>query len=385
MDRASKQGSGSLFLDAQHQLRQPLNAISLLIGELRDAADGRDRAAIIEDLRYALQLSNAWLDSLTDLEKAERGLLQLQVQNVPLHQVFARLREDFAGHFAQCGLGFRVVDSHAVVRADPGMLRRLIALLLDNAAKFTRQGRVLLGCRRAGDRLRIEVWDSGLGVAEAEQARLFDPFYRLENEVRPRERGLGLGLTYARRLAAIAGDQLSVASALGKGSCFALTLRRAAPGTPPGQRKQGGVAVAAAVAAPAGSAATAPAGPPDRLPADPMAGTTVLLLAGAEAETLRGSLEAWSARVTVVHAADLGEGLRAGPALLLADQAMLEASGAADLLRQEADPPALILVVDRLFAGEVAAALPAARVHYLERPVRPARLRSLCHYALTRR
>lgn len=381
MDRASKQGSGSLFLDAQHQLRQPLNAISLLIGELRDAADGRDRAAIVEDMRYALQLSNAWLDSLADLEKAELGLLQPQVQNVPLHQLFARLRDDFAGHFAQCGLGFRVVDSHAVVRADAAMLRRLIALLLDNASRFTRQGRVLLGCRRAGDRLRIEVWDSGLGVPAAEQARIFDPFYRLENEVRPRERGLGLGLTYARRLAEITGDELSVTSTPGKGSCFALTLRRAAPGARQGQRRWKSADVAAVPLAAAGGGTAAPS--PDRLPSDPLAGATVLLLAGAEAETLRVSLEAWGASVKVVNSADLGEGLRAGPALLVADQAILEASGELDLLRQSATPQALVLVVDRLPRGSDPADLRAARVHYLERPVRPARLRSLCHYALT--
>src|SRR3546814_10675391 len=108
------------------------------------------------------------------------------------------------------GLDFRVVSTGAVVRADPDLLRRLLTLLLDNAAKFTPAGKVLLGCRRFGGGVRIEVRDSGPGIAEKQAAQVFEPFFRLENEVRPRERGLGLGLAYARRLAALAGDSLTL-------------------------------------------------------------------------------------------------------------------------------------------------------------------------------
>ena len=224
MDRADKPRRGSYFLAAQHQLRQPLNALSLLIGELRQAADGRDREAIVDDMRYALDLSNAWLDSLADLEKAEEGLLRLQPQDLPLNQIFARLRDEFLPHFSHLGLDFRVVPTRAVVRADPVALRRLLSLLLDNAAKFTRDGKILLGCRRRRNKLRIEVWDTGLGIPESERQKIFEEFHQIDNPARERQRGIGLGLSIVRRLANILGHEIFLHSVRGQGSVFAVEL-----------------------------------------------------------------------------------------------------------------------------------------------------------------
>src|SRR3546814_9863215 len=136
-------------------------------------------------------LSNTWLDALSDLEAADQGLLEPTLQAVPLQPLFARLQEGFAPRFSALGLDFRVVSTGAVVRADPDLLRRLLTLLLDNAAKFTPAGKVLLGCRRFGGGVRIEVRDSGPGIAEKQAAQVFAPLFRLETEVRPRERGEG--------------------------------------------------------------------------------------------------------------------------------------------------------------------------------------------------
>ena len=374
MDRADKPRKGSYFLAAQHQLRQPLNALSLLIGELRQAVDGRDREAIVDDMRYALDLSNAWLDSLADLEKAEEGMLRLQMQDVPLQPVFARLRDEFLPHFAHLGLDFRVVCCRAVVRADPAVLRRLLALLLDNAAKFTRDGKILLGCRRAGRRLRVEVWDTGLGVEEEAQGRLFDPFFRLENEVRPRERGLGLGLAYAKRLAEFAGDDLTVVSKLGKGSCFALSLPLAAPG-----------AAAQAIGRQSVNGAADAAEPlPDPL-GNPLAGAGVLLLAGAEAGELEARLQDWGADAKVVPVPALAAALAEAPDLIIADRKTFETARGWELLRQSGSAPAVILIADPGAAEAPEAPPPESGAgHSLVRPVKLAFLRSLCHYALSR-
>ncbi|MEQ8355439.1 MAG: HAMP domain-containing sensor histidine kinase [Kiloniellaceae bacterium] len=379
MGKAGNQRPGSLFLDAQHQLRQPLNVISLLIGELQEAAGARDRQAIIEDMRYALQLSSTWLDSLADLEKAELGLLRLQVQDVPLQQVFARLSDDFAEYFDDLGLEFRIVATGLVARDDPILLRRIIGILLENAGKFTRRGKVLLGCRHTAGRLRIEVWDSGLGIAEAEAERLFEPFFRLDNEVRPRDRGLGLGLTYARYLAELAGNELRMTSKPGRGSCFSLSLRRADPaaarGVGPGSTQ---------VKIETAGAGTADA-PLDSLPVNPLEGATVVLLAGRSSGELLGRFPAWGAHAKIVTAEELAAALRDAPDLLIADQSAFDACGSWDLLRQSDAQVPVIQIADHLEPGTAGAHPQGIKAHFLERPVKAAKLRSLCHFVLTHR
>jgi hypothetical protein len=349
----------SLFLEAQHQLRQPLNALSLLIGELRHGLNPRDFEIVADDMRTALQLSNAWLESLAELDSAEQGLLAPDIHDVALQPVFAKLHDDFAPRFAHLGLDFRVVSSRAVVRADPIFLRRLITLLLDNAAKFTRSGKVLLGCRRAGPDLRIEVWDSGPGIAEEDAARLFEPFFRLDNEVRPRERGLGLGLRYARCLADLTGDRLTLRSTLGRGSCLALTLR-ASSGLPGGTDGRD-------------------AALPSAEPANPLEGAEVLLVEGAEAALLRASLESWGAVVRLTPAVELAAALTERPKLVIADRESFAAAGGWEAT---AGSRTTIIVVSDALPGSSDPR--AVLVHYLQRPIKPARLRSLCHFALSR-
>lgn len=365
MDQPERRRAQGLLLAAQHQLRQPLNALSLMIGELRQGPGGRDLAGIADDMRHAVRLSNAWLDALVDLEAAEQGAVELDLQAVPLQPVFGRLEREFAPRLAEFGLSFRVVATRATVRADAAHLYRLLALLLDNAVKFTRSGAVLLGCRNAGGgRLRIEVRDSGAGVSPGQAARLFEPFFRLENEVRPRERGLGLGLAYARCLAELAGDRLTVESRPGRGSCFAVTLRRA------------------------GAAATAEdlreAGTPDHASAiiNPLAGVEVLILEGTDAASLGANLESWGAVARPVAAGGLAAALAAVPPLLIADGADFAAAGGWH--QGPADGTALVLV-GGVPPPAVRGQSTAGAVHALQRPVKPARLRALCHFALTKR
>ncbi len=354
MDRPSKRdGNGNgrgLLLAAQHQLRQPLNAIGLLAGELRQGPDARDLAAIADDLQYAVTLSNAWLDSLVALEQARQGLLDCRTGGVSLQQVFNDLRGDFEARFEVLGLAFRVVPTRAAVRADPVHLRRILAILLDNAARFCGRGGVLVGCRRAGARLRVEIHDTGPGIPESEQHLVFEPFFRLENEVRPRERGLGLGLAYARQLAALAGGQLTLRSVPGRGACFALTL-------PP--------------------AAGADEAPACEVVTNPLEGMEVILLEGAAAAELRANLESWGAVPRVIPVSGLAGALAAGARLVIADGEDFAGPGGLDRLGKGA--ATFVLLADRL--PEEPAPMAA---HYLQRPVKPARLRALCHYALTR-
>lgn len=374
----SGKGRGSShFLAAQHQLRQPLNALSLLIGELRECGGDADRAAIVEDMRYALDLSNAWLDSLSDLEKAEQGLLQPQPQPVALQHIFARLQDEFRPKFNHLGLDFRIVPTRAVVQADAAVLHRLLSLLLDNAAKFTRAGKVVLGCRHAGRRRRVEVWDSGPGVAKDAQAQLFDPFFRLENEVRPRERGLGLGLTYARRLAELSGAILSVTSEPERGTRFALTLPAAGAAAVGSSGGRSAGAGWAGLIGPRGNSA-----PGAEVLVNPLAGAAVLLVEGDDATAIKDSLESWGAAVSLVPAQALMTALAEAPDLIIAERQAVDAVGAAQDLHRAAVHAAVILIAeDQAPAGPAGH---AAAIHILQRPVKTARLRALCHYALSR-
>ena len=369
LDRGRKGPKRSLLLGAEHQLRQPLNAVSLLIGELSQGASGRDLEAVMQDLRFALSLSNLWLDALVELEKVDQGLVVAESRDVALNEVFARLKEDFAARLELQGLAFRVVQSTQVVRSDPVLLKRILTILLDNAAKFTREGKILLGCRRRGDLIHVEVWDTGLGMASDEGPGVFEPYARLDNEVRPRERGLGVGLTLARKLASLSGQQIEVFSELGRGSCFSLTLRAVDRHNPevPAARQHAVV------------------------PRNALDQARILLLEGADVEPLSAHFELWGARVQQVAAtrATLAQGLEAQPALVVADERAFGACGGWDLLsdkqRAPAEAPGLILLSDQ---AEAVTNTPAGResamvFHILTRPVRPARLRALSLFALS--
>lgn len=361
MDRPVKRRAGGLFLEAQHQLRQPLNALGLLLGELRQARGEREIGDIAEDMRYALRLTTSWLNALAELDQAEQGLLELRAQDVALQPLFDDLRTEFAPRCAEHGLDFRVVPTGAAVQADPVLLRRLLSALLDNAIKFTHEGRVLLGCRRDDDGYRVEVRDSGPGVAEPELDRLFDPFFRLENEVRPRERGLGLGLAYARSLAELAGDRLTVHSRPGVGSCFALSL-----GAAGGRDGESESAYSDGV-------------PPAVLHhlTNPLDGAEVLVLSGKAVGEVRPILESWGAVLRVVAAADLMAVRAAGARLVVADAEDFAAAGGWNAPGGAAGAVVLLSEQPLQNAGRLAGA-----VHFLRRPLKPARLRALCHFAL---
>ncbi|WP_420345337.1 ATP-binding protein [Pelagibius sp.] len=358
-----------MLLGAEHQLRQPLNAISLLIGELAQTESARERDAILQDLRFALSLSNSWLDALVELEKLGGGAVTPAPRALALDEVLAGLKDDFAERFAAQGIAFRVVNSSASVYGDPALVRRVLRAILENAVKFTREGKVILGVRRQGARARIDVVDSGLGIPAEDKPRIFQPFFRLENEVRPRERGLGIGLALARHIATLCGDSLEVESTLGRGSRVSLVLKTAAPEAAPDAGSPGGGAEAAF-----------------DMPPNPLEDADIVVFDNPDAEVIQDHLQRWGARPRIsANAADkLAEVLEHPPALLVADMAGFDAMAGRDLLaaarERQGGRPAVVLLSDR-GKSESAAVLPGP-VHVLYRPVKPAQLRALCLFAL---
>src|SRR3546814_3380693 len=122
------------------------------------------------------------------------------------------------------GLALRRVPCGRIVRSDPHRLERILGNLLTNAVRYTPQGRILVGCRRRGDKLRIEIWDTGPGIAEVERERIFEEFHQIDTVARERYRGVGLGLSIVRRLADILGHEVLLQSVRGQGSVFAVAL-----------------------------------------------------------------------------------------------------------------------------------------------------------------
>ena len=134
------------------------------------------------------------------------------------------MQDEFEIHAANSGLSLRVAPCRLTVHSDPRLLEQILRNMLSNATKYTSQGKVLLGCRRRGERLSIEVWDTGTGIPETELSAIFKEFHQLENQAGTRAKGLGLGLAIVQRIADLLEAPISVRSRFGRGSVFAVEV-----------------------------------------------------------------------------------------------------------------------------------------------------------------
>ena len=217
-------GKSRFLAAASHDLRQPLQTLSLLQGILAKKVGDPDAAKLVARLEETLSAMSGMLDTLLDINQLEAGIVRPEMTTFPVEDLLGRLRMEFAYHAAARSLDWRVVACGLFVHSDPRLLEQLIRNLLSNAMKYTERGGVLLGCRRQGDKLRIEVWDTGPGIPERELKAIFEEFHQLDNAARERSRGLGLGLAIVQRLADLLGHSVDVRSRPGKGSVFAVEV-----------------------------------------------------------------------------------------------------------------------------------------------------------------
>ncbi len=215
----------SRFLSAaSHDLRQPLQTLTLLRDLLAKIVEGEEARKLVAMQEPTLAAMSAMLDTLLDINRIESGTLQAAPVAFPIGALMARLGEEFGYLASGQGLELRVVPCSLTIRSDPRLLEQMLRNLLSNALKYTRQGRILLGCRRRTGGVSIEVWDTGIGIPEKDQKDIFDEYHHLDNAARERERGLGLGLSIVQRLANLLGHGLDVHSKPGRGSGFAITV-----------------------------------------------------------------------------------------------------------------------------------------------------------------
>ena len=212
---------------ASHDLRQPLQALALLQGLLFRNVEGQKAKDLVTRLDETLGAMTGMLNTLLDINQIEAGTVRANPVEFPIGPLLDRLKEEYNYFAIAKKLTLRAVPCELSVDSDPALLEQMIRNLLSNALKYTKTGRVLLGCRRHGDILSIEVWDTGIGIPEGEFKAIFKEYHQLDNPARERSLGLGLGLSIVQRLGSLLGHRVRVRSTAGKGSVFAIEVKLA--------------------------------------------------------------------------------------------------------------------------------------------------------------
>jgi two-component system CheB/CheR fusion protein len=209
---------------ASHDLRQPLQTLSLLQGLLARSVSGEREKKIVARINETLFAMSGILNALLDINQIEAGMIRPDIVKFPINDILNRLKSEFDYHAKAKALALRVVPCGLSVQTDPRLLEQMMRNLLANALKYTKQGRALLGCRRLDGKLSIEIWDTGIGIPEKELQAIFDEYHQIDNPARERGRGLGLGLSIVHRLGVLLDHRIQVHSTLGKGSVFAIEV-----------------------------------------------------------------------------------------------------------------------------------------------------------------
>ena len=224
--------SKSRFLAAaSHDLRQPTHALGMFVARLAQLPHNTETHQLIGKLEASVQAMQDLLDGLLDVSRLDSGAVPVQIRSFALAPIFEQLRAELSVIAAEKGLRLRIRSSTVGVVSDPALLHRILSNLLGNALRYTHEGGVLLGCRRTvdGRHVRIEVWDSGIGIAPEHHEAIFREFYQVGNQERDRTKGMGLGLNIVARTAELLGHGLQMQSRLGHGTRFSLEVPLAAP------------------------------------------------------------------------------------------------------------------------------------------------------------
>ena len=351
---------------ASHDILQPLNAARLYATSLVERAVTAENIRLAQNVDASLEAVEEILGALLDISRLDTGAMKPDLGPFRLDDIFRQLEVEFAPLAKEKGLRLTFAPTSAAVRSDRRLLRRLLQNLVSNAIKYTPRGRVLIGVRRrpraAGGRLRIQVFDTGLGVPQSKQKLIFKEFQRLDQGAKA-ARGLGLGLSIVERISRVLDHPIELASQPGHGSMFAVEV----PSAPP---------------------IPAAAGPAPRATAVPIAGLDGLsvLCIDNDPAILDGMdtlLSGWGC--LVLKAADVPGALamlreaRARPDVLLIDYHLDETDGieATKHLRWKLDQslPAVLITADR--SKKVRDTAKATEMEVLNKPVRPAALRAL--------
>ena len=355
----------SRFLaSASHDLRQPTHALGMFVARLAQLPHDAETRNLIGNVEASLRALQDLLNGLLDISRLDANAVPVQIRAFPVAEIFDQLRSGLSLTASDKGLRLRVRPTDAWVLSDPALFHRILLNLVGNALRYTLEGSVLVVCRVMADdqHVRIQVWDSGIGIAPEHHQAIFKEFFQVGNMERDRSKGLGLGLNIVERTAQLLGCRLQLRSTLGRGTRFSIDVPLAPPGS------------AALVST-----------PPEYPLQDELAGVVVLVI---EDDALARAgmvslLESWG--VDVREAENMSSALwhlKQGvvPAVIVSDYRLREDENGLEVIRQlraaagYATPACLI-------SGDTDPALMQsarqAGLALLHKPVRPAKLRSL--------
>ncbi len=221
---ADSQSPARILAAASHDLRQPIQAIGLWVELLRMQTADQETRSILSKLQQTARGLESIVDSLLDISKLDMNAVEAKSVEFSIGVVLDHVAATFGPVARDHGLTLKVREAQALVISDPLLIERVLANFVSNAIHHCERGGVLVGCRKRGASLSVEVWDTGPGIPNARIHEIFEEFVQISAGSRNRTRGCGLGLSIARRIADLLGHQITVHSREGRGSCFRVAL-----------------------------------------------------------------------------------------------------------------------------------------------------------------
>ena len=209
---------------ASHDLRQPIHSLSLLTSAISPEIESDRGKEILSQITNANDAMLSLLHSLLDISKLDAGVVKPEIKLLDLQDIFSSLINEFQPIADKNGLILHHRSCPTIVKSDSVLLKTIIGNLLQNAIRYTKEGKVLLACRKRNNEIQIQIWDTGKGIAKDQQELIFAEYQQLHNPERDQNKGLGLGLSICRRLAKLLNIKLTLKSLVGKGSVFTLKL-----------------------------------------------------------------------------------------------------------------------------------------------------------------
>lgn len=349
------------FAAASHDLRQPLHAVGLFASALADRVHDPQDAKLVSSINDSVAALETLFNELLDISKLDSGVIKPQLTRFALADIFGRLRGEFAGETAEKGLRLVIASGPHIVASDVILLERILRNLVSNAIRYTPAGEVAVTATPAGDGLRIEVRDTGIGIRAEDHERIFEEFLQIGNPGRTSKKGLGLGLSIVQRLCGLLDYRINVTSEYGKGSAFSFEVPISRLEETPAAREPGAVHAAA-----------------------DLTGKLVVVIDDESAivEGMQVLLAGWGAEVigsttgdNVVAAVHAAGKL---PALLIVDHRLGTSENGIEVaqrIRRELDPEIPGILVTGSMTPELDALARAANLEFLLKPVMAEELR----------